>query len=191
LGYISKAGVLVKNAAMAGRLVKLAETAAGAAYTVARGKELARDWEKMSDVERLIAVGDIAANTLGAYSDAKSLLPGKTLPEVRLARKSWNKYPPGAKIEKLEQNDISTWSKKARDIDPADDGGEYSKAGRANQKHGSRKGSAFPETTGNKQQVNEQGQRIVDDILNDPVTIKYWTRRGKMRLERQWKGTFI
>ncbi|KOY60302.1 hypothetical protein [Photorhabdus heterorhabditis] len=41
-------------------------------------------------------------------------------------------------------------------------------AGRALQKHGSRPGSIFPEAKGNPSAINEQGQKIVDSILNDP-----------------------
>jgi RHS repeat-associated protein len=41
-------------------------------------------------------------------------------------------------------------------------------AGRALQKHGSRQGSAFPEATGNPQSINQQAQKMVDDILTSP-----------------------
>lgn len=36
------------------------------------------------------------------------------------------------------------------------------------QKHGSREGRAFPSAKGNPSAINEQGQKIVDSILNDP-----------------------
>jgi filamentous hemagglutinin len=52
--------------------------------------------------------------------------------------------------------------------DPSDKSGELTGAGRALQKHGGRDGSAFPSAKGNPTAINEQGQKIVDDILNDP-----------------------
>jgi len=46
--------------------------------------------------------------------------------------------------------------------------GGRTEAGRAAEKHGSRVGSAFPPTRGVADDINEQGQRTLDDILNDP-----------------------
>ena len=50
-------------------------------------------------------------------------------------------------------------------IDPADKAGQLTRAGRALQKHGSRKGSAFPVARGNPAQINQQGQQVLDEIL--------------------------
>jgi filamentous hemagglutinin len=64
-------------------------------------------------------------------------------------------------------------------IDPADRGGEMTTAGRALQKHGSRPGSAFPQATGNPSQMNEQGQGVLEEILNSPgATVKEGNRFG-------------
>nr|WP_267135109.1 RHS repeat-associated core domain-containing protein [Pseudoalteromonas sp. L23] len=52
--------------------------------------------------------------------------------------------------------------------DPADKSGELSRSGRALQKHGGRKGSAFPPATGKTADKNKQGQGILEDIVNDP-----------------------
>jgi hypothetical protein len=46
--------------------------------------------------------------------------------------------------------------------------GGRTEAGRAAEKHGSRVGSAFPQTSGTAEDINEQGQRTLDGILNDP-----------------------
>ena len=46
--------------------------------------------------------------------------------------------------------------------------GGRTEAGRAAEKHGSRAGSAFPQTHGVAADINKQGQRTLDDILNDP-----------------------
>ncbi len=47
------------------------------------------------------------------------------------------------------------------------DKGDLTQAGRALQKHGNRIGSIFPPVKGNTVAINEQGQGIVDNILND------------------------
>ncbi len=52
--------------------------------------------------------------------------------------------------------------------DPADKSGELTKSGRALQKHGSRAGSAFPPATGNSDSKNQQGQGVLEGIVNDP-----------------------
>lgn len=50
----------------------------------------------------------------------------------------------------------------------ASDRGELTKAGRALAKHGSRPGSVFPLPMGTPVQINEQGQAMLESILNDP-----------------------
>ncbi len=70
-------------------------------------------------------------------------------------------------------NHIGKWSvdelsNGAKYTDPASKKGDLTLAGRALQKHGSRPGSIFPEAKGNPSAINEQGQKIVDSILNDP-----------------------
>jgi RHS repeat-associated protein len=50
----------------------------------------------------------------------------------------------------------------------AADRGGLTAAGRALQKHGGREGTAFPEAKGNPLSINQQGQKIVDEILNNP-----------------------
>jgi filamentous hemagglutinin len=53
-----------------------------------------------------------------------------------------------------------------KEPDPSDKSGEYTRAGRALQKHGSRDGSAFPKPKGNPSQMNSQGQNALDRIVN-------------------------
>ncbi|MCD5326452.1 hypothetical protein LQR33_01425, partial [Chromobacterium piscinae] len=68
-------------------------------------------------------------------------------------------------------------------IDPASKKGDLTLAGRALQKHGSREGSAFPQAKGSPEQINEQGKKIVQDILNDPnktVVVKNTGRYGEV-----------
>lgn len=74
----------------------------------------------------------------------------------------------------LNQRRIADLSEAAKRIDPADAGGRLTKAGRALQKHqaGAREGSgAFPKALGNPQAINSQGQKIVDEILNNKNSV--------------------
>lgn len=48
------------------------------------------------------------------------------------------------------------------------DKSDLTKAGRALQKHGSRPGSVFPQATGNPAAINQQGQRVLQEILSSP-----------------------
>ena len=62
-------------------------------------------------------------------------------------------------------------------LDAADKGGKLTKAGRALQKHGGRKGSNFPSVSGNPSSINKQGSKILDGILNNSKsTIKQGNR---------------
>ncbi|MFQ2204734.1 hemagglutinin repeat-containing protein [Aeromonas hydrophila] len=70
--------------------------------------------------------------------------------------------------EKIGKWSFDELSDGAKHIDPASKKGDLTLAGRALQKHGSREGSAFPSAKGNPSAINEQGQKIVDSILNDP-----------------------
>jgi hypothetical protein len=51
------------------------------------------------------------------------------------------------------------------------DRGELTKAGRALAKHGGREGSVFSKPIGNPAQINQQGQAILEKILNDPKKV--------------------
>lgn len=63
---------------------------------------------------------------------------------------------------------IGDLSDAAKVPDSSDKSGELSAAGRALQKHGGRDDSAFPSAKGNPAAINDQGQQIVDGILNNP-----------------------
>ncbi|EDS99658.1 hypothetical protein BamIOP4010DRAFT_6825 [Burkholderia ambifaria IOP40-10] len=69
---------------------------------------------------------------------------------------------------KIGGKNISDLSEAAKLPDQSDKSGELSAAGRALQKHGGRADSAFPAAKGNPAAINDQGQQIVDSILNDP-----------------------
>jgi len=58
------------------------------------------------------------------------------------------------------------------------DRGGLTTAGRAQQKHGDREGSAFDPATGTRQDKNAQGQRTVDSIVNSPDRVDKPNRFG-------------
>jgi len=58
--------------------------------------------------------------------------------------------------------------KKLSDAGKVPDRGGLTKAGRALAKHGGREGSIFPKPMGSPEQINQQGQKILENILNDP-----------------------
>jgi hypothetical protein len=60
-------------------------------------------------------------------------------------------------------------SNAGRQMDPADSSGRLTKAGRAAQKHEQRPADTlFPEQTGRADQMNKNGQAILDQIVNHP-----------------------
>jgi len=76
-----------------------------------------------------------------------------------------------APVARLGVKGVKTVSKSVDDLSraaSASDRGGLTAAGRALQKHGSRKGSAFPSVRGTPRTINRQGQDIVDDILTSP-----------------------
>jgi hypothetical protein len=59
------------------------------------------------------------------------------------------------------------------------DRGGLSAAGRALQKHGNREGSAFPSPQGNTSLINQQGQQVVEEILNNSSSIVIERNTGR------------
>jgi hypothetical protein len=76
--------------------------------------------------------------------------------------------PPPGMFTKISV-DIAQFAEAGKAIDRAG----FTKAGRGVMKHGYREGSAFPKPTGNPAQVNQQGQQILESILNHPEKIVY------------------
>ncbi|MFP1928793.1 VENN motif pre-toxin domain-containing protein [Lonsdalea quercina] len=80
---------------------------------------------------------------------------------------------------KFGQLELDSLSKTGTNIDPAAKSGNFTVAGRALQKHGSRDGSAYPSAKGTPAQINEQGQKILDGIINAPnASVKEGNRFG-------------
>ncbi|MDX9775870.1 MAG: hypothetical protein RBT40_07990, partial [Petrimonas sp.] len=57
LGYISKAGHLVKNAVLASKLVRIAETTSAAGFTVGQGMMAGEDWDEMGTGGKAMLTG--------------------------------------------------------------------------------------------------------------------------------------
>ena len=68
--------------------------------------------------------------------------------------------------------------KKLSDAGKSLDRAGLTKAGRAFAKHGGREGSVFPKPLGSTKQINQQGQKNLESILNDKKSIYYDNRFG-------------
>ena len=80
---------------------------------------------------------------------------------------------------KFGQLELNSLSKTGTNIDPAAKSGNFTVAGRALQKHGSREGSVYPVAKGTPAQINEQGQKILDGIVKAPgASVKEGNRFG-------------
>lgn len=80
---------------------------------------------------------------------------------------------------KFGQLELNSLSKTGANIDSAAKSGNFTVAGRALQKHGSREGSAYPAAKGTPAQMNEQGQKILDEIVKAPgASVKEGNRFG-------------
>jgi len=84
IGYISKAGHLIKNASLAAKLITLAEVTSNATFTVAQGMMLAKDWEHMTNETRAMLIGMTGLTTVFAGLGMRKLLT----PEVRAKLKT-------------------------------------------------------------------------------------------------------
>ena len=75
--------------------------------------------------------------------------------------------------------ELKSLSKTGANIDPAAKSGNFTIAGRALQKHGSRGGSVYPVAKGTPAQINEQGQKVLDGIVKAPgASVKEGNRFG-------------
>ncbi len=73
-------------------------------------------------------------------------------------------------------------------IDPKDKGTLYTRAGRSLQKKGREKNNSFPAIKGDIQDINKQGQEVLESILNNPgTTVKDLGRGGlEFRASNGW-----
>ncbi|WP_353655849.1 hemagglutinin repeat-containing protein [Erwinia sp. S59] len=117
-----------------------------------------------------IGIGKTAAQATAARGEAAAANAAKSLQSG-----SGTKINAG-KFGQLELDELSQTGAKT---DPAVKAGNFTIAGRALQKHGSREGSAFPVAKGTPAQMNEQGQKILDGIVKNPgSTVKEGNRFG-------------
>ena len=118
----------------------------------------------------VIGVGKTALEATAAKAEAVAVNAAKSLSSGS-----------GAKINagKFGQLDLDVISQTGTKTDSAVKAGNFTVAGRALQKHGSREGSVFPVAKGTPAQMNEQGQKILDGIVKTPgATVKEGNRFG-------------
>lgn len=58
----------------------------------------------------------------------------------------------------------------------------FTMVGRSLMKHGYREKSIFPKPYGNPRQVNQEGQKILEEIINDPRSEVFTTERGSIKI---------
>ena len=90
----------------------------------------------------------------------------------------YNATHPDANANQDASSDRKIDVESGKETDPADKSGELSRAGRAQQKHGDREGSAFDPAKGTPADKNEQGQRTLEGIVNSPDRTVEDNRRG-------------
>ncbi len=108
----------------------------------------------------VIGVGKTAAEAATAQTEAVAVNATKSIFNKPIVQTI-----DAGKFGKLEVTELAKTGTK---IDPAAKAGNLTVAGRALQKHGSREGSAFPVAKGNPEQINQQGQKILDGIIKTP-----------------------
>ncbi|HBJ6433180.1 hypothetical protein ABI57_23130 [Salmonella enterica subsp. enterica serovar Veneziana] len=117
-----------------------------------------------------VGIGKTAAEATAAKAETVAANAVRSLPSGS-----------GPKINtgKFGQLDLDAISQTGAKTDSAVKAGNFTVAGRALQKHGSREGSAFPVAKGTPAQMNEQGQKILDGIVKTPgATVKEGNRFG-------------
>lgn len=117
-----------------------------------------------------IALASVAAGLgIGRFHVASDVGQLKTLSQT----------PRVLDVEKIGGFSLEQLSQSGRRRDLAAKSGNFTVAGRALQKHGSREGSAFPIATGTPAQINDQGQNILESTIQASIkTIKEGNRFG-------------
>ncbi|WP_188093383.1 hypothetical protein [Photorhabdus heterorhabditis] len=122
----------------------------------------------MQVTEALTPGGVGAAGVIGAGKTAAEAVQTEAVAVIaakNLLNKSVAQKIDAGKFGKLGLTELAETGTK---IDPAAKAGNFTVVGRALQKHGSREGSAFPAAKGNPEQVNQQGQKILEEIIKTP-----------------------
>ncbi|WP_223811685.1 MULTISPECIES: VENN motif pre-toxin domain-containing protein [unclassified Pantoea] len=116
-----------------------------------------------------VGIGKTAVEATAAKAEAAAANAAKDIPS------NVGKINAG----KFGQIELTSLSKTGGNIDPAAKSGNFTVAGRALQKHGSREGSVYPTAKGTPAQINEQGQKILDGIVKAPgASVKEGNRFG-------------
>jgi hypothetical protein len=112
--------------------------------------------------EKMIAAGHEKIDEIFSTNQAQHYTP-EAEENHRLSDFTIGILPPPGSLFGASIN-FNKLSEAGKDLDRAG----LTKAGRGLMKHGYREGSVFSKPTGNPAQVNEQGQKILESILNHP-----------------------
>ncbi|WP_228957136.1 DUF637 domain-containing protein [Photorhabdus laumondii] len=171
---LNNVGIFVADAIAPEAAVGTGVLAAGTVKVLGSTKEGAKDLAEglshagMQVAEALTPGGVGAAGIIGAGKTAAEAVQTEAVAVIaakNLLNKSVAQKIDAGKFGKLGLAELAETGTK---IDPAAKAGNFTVAGRALQKHGSREGSAFPAAKGNPEQVNQQGQKILEEIIKTP-----------------------
>ncbi|CAI1061653.1 Possible hemagglutinin (DUF638) [Serratia liquefaciens] len=129
--------------------------------------------------EAIVPGGVGAGGAVGIGKTAAEATAAKAEAVAANAAKSLSSDIGKINAGKFGQIELNSLSKTGTNIDPAAKSGNFTVAGRALQKHGSREGSVYPVAKGTPTQINEQGQKILDGIVKAPgASVKEGNRFG-------------
>ncbi|WP_258042126.1 DUF6861 domain-containing protein [Pseudomonas syringae] len=154
---------------------------------ITRGRGNAR---ALANEMRASAKGERLGQWMLEHEDELKKRPDLQRPEPRRGRLESQDAPPPPPPPPPQNSPLTTnrvlAGKSIDDLsdagklpDPADKSGQLSLAGRALQKHGGREGSIFPGVKGSPSEINAQGQRMLDEILNNPSTVATYNNTGR------------
>ncbi|MMZ61057.1 hypothetical protein [Serratia liquefaciens] len=107
--------------------------------------------------EAIVPGGVGAGGAVGIGKTAAEATAAKAEAVAANAAKSLSSDIGKINAGKFGQLELNSLSKTGTNIDPAAKSGNFTVAGRALQKHGSREGSVYPAAKGTPTQINEQG----------------------------------
>ena len=126
--------------------------------------------------ESLIARGHQAIDNVFSTDQA-----GRFTPEAK-ANDPMNNFAIGMIPLPGSFNKIFSNTKPFREAGKVLDKAGFYRSGRSLMKHGNRKGSVFPKPSGNLQEMNRRGQKILGEILDDPNNKVYRLDNGDLRV---------
>lgn len=121
--------------------------------------------------------GETRADRSGQFDIGILPPPGTFLPKKNIGR-----------LIDLPIRQMNEFKEAGKALDRAD----FTLAGRSLMKKGYREGSVFPKPVGNQTQINQHGQSILEEILNDPNKRVYQIENGDIKIyNHEGRGAYF